>query len=110
MTRSSNAQRAQRINAALVMMQKYDTLADAATALAKAYAMSQRQAYRYLREAKLQGKSVPVPEEKIVFTVKLPHGLVHQLRQRAHQRGESLSELVAQALTGFLGKGRRRGR
>ena len=109
MTRSSNTQRAQRINTALAMMHKYVTPADAATALAKAYAMSQRQAYRYLQEASAQGKSIPVPDEKVVFTVKLPRGLVRQLRARASQRGDTLSDLVTQALMAFLGKGRRRG-
>ena len=109
MSRSSNSERAQRINAALVMIHEHDTLASAAAALAKAYAISERQAYRYVREAKTLGKPVPVPDEKIVFTVKLPQGLVYELRERASRQGQSLSALVTQALMVYLRKSRPRG-
>lgn len=90
-------------------MCEYDTLSEAAAALAKAYALSQRQAYRYLNEAKVRGTSVPVPEGKVVFTVKLPEGLVKELRQLSREQGDSLSELVTQALSALLRQRRKRG-
>ncbi len=110
MARSSASVKAERINAALDVLRQYDSLAEAARALVQAYGMSKRQAYRYLHEAKKQGQPVPVPEPKVAFTVKLSEGLVHRLRQRAAQTGQSLSELVTQALDVFLRRGRSSGR
>ena len=44
----------------------------------------------------------PIPEPKIVFTVKVPLRLVRALRQMARSTGESLSALVTRALEAFL--------
>jgi len=109
MTRSSNSVRAERINTALKLLRQCETLAEAAKALVQAYGMSKRQAYRYLHEAQMQGEPVPIPERKVAFTVKLPEGLIHQLRRRAGLREQSLSQLVTQALEVFLRKDRGRG-
>ena len=110
MARSSDAVKAERINAALDALRRYDSLAEAAQALVQAYGMSKRQAYRYLREAQTHDQPVPLPEPKVAFTVKLSEGLVQRLRQRAAQTGLSLSDLVTQAVEVFLRRGRRRGR
>ena len=110
MARSSEAQWAQRVNAAQAMIREYGNLADAAAQLAKQYAISRRQAYRYLHEAQARAKPVSVPDRKVAFTVKLTEGLVQELRRRATVTGQSLSELVAQAVEAFLRKARRRGR
>ena len=75
MARSSNSARAERINTALEFLRQCETLAEAAQALVQAYGMSKRQAYRYLREAQMQGEPVPIPERKVAFTVKLPEGV-----------------------------------
>ncbi len=109
MARSSNVEWAQRVNVALALMRKYESLPEAAAALARQYAISKRQAYRYLHEAQARDRPFPVPDQKIAFTVKLSEGLVQELRRRAARTGKSLSELVAQALEAFLRKGRRRG-
>ncbi len=110
MARSSDSVKAERINAALEVLRQYDSLAEAARALVEAYGMSKRQAYRYLHQAQRQGQPVPVPEPKVAFTVKLPQGLVHRVRQRAAQTGQSLSELVTQALEAVVLGGPRNGR
>ena len=109
MTRSSNSVRAERINTALEFLHQCETLAEAAKALVQTCGMSKRQAYRYLREAQMQGGPVPIPERKVAFTVKLPEGLIHLLRRRAAQKKQSLSQLVTQALVVFLRKDRGRG-
>lgn len=110
MARSPNTIRAERLNAALALVKERRNLADAAATLAATHGMSKRQAYRYLNEAQNQPHPVPVPPRKIAFTVKLSEGLVQRLRHRARSSGQTLSELVAQALEGLLGKGREGGR
>jgi len=109
MARSPDAIRAERLNAALALLDERRSLADAAAALAATHGMSKRQAYRYLNEAQNQPQPVPVPPRKIAFTVKLSEGLVQQVRQRARSSRLTLSELVSQALEAFLRKGREGG-
>ncbi len=43
-----------------------------------------------------------VPRAKVVFTVKLPVDLVRRVRRQALRGGETISALVALALTEFL--------
>ena len=45
---------------------------------------------------------------RVVFTVKLPASLADRVRERARQTGVTISALVAQALTEFLGRRRAR--
>jgi predicted DNA-binding transcriptional regulator YafY len=108
MGRSSSSERAQRINTALALIKQRKSVANTATELAARYGISKRQAYRYVHEAELLGKQIPVPEAKIAFTVKLSQGLIQALRQYAKSTGQTLSEIVTQALEGFLRKGRGR--
>jgi len=109
MVKSSNKERAQRINAALSLIQKYGTAAEAVTVMTDQYEISRRQAYRYIQEAQRAGTSVPIPEPKIAFTVKISPKLVQAIRDYAKVSGKNLSEVVTQALEIFLYKGRRRG-
>lgn len=102
MTRSSDLQKAERINAAAELLARHERLAEAAAALVRTFAMSKRQAYRYLQEAEARGGAIPVPDAKVAFTVKLPQRLVDDLRRHAQRSGESLSALVTQALKAFL--------
>lgn len=106
MKRSSNAEQARRINDALILLRKHGSLATAAAKLAAQHGISRRQAYRYVREAKAGGKPIPIPEQKITFSVKLSHGLIHALRQRAKSSGKTISEIVTQAVEAFLSTGR----
>jgi predicted DNA-binding transcriptional regulator YafY len=109
MTRSSKSERAQRINTALALIKSEESLSRTALALTKRYGISKRQAYRYVREAEMIGKQVPIPDTKIAFTVKLSKNLIKALRKYAKTTGQSLSEIVSQALEAFLQSGRRRG-
>jgi predicted DNA-binding transcriptional regulator YafY len=106
MIRSSNLERAQRHNAALALIKKHKSLAKAAKELATRYSISTRQAYRYVREAKDMGKKIPIPDSKRAFTVKLSQGLIQKLRQRAKSTGQTISEMVTQALEALLQKDR----
>jgi hypothetical protein len=105
MARSSNPQRAERINAAVALIARQGSPAEAAAALAAQYNISKRQAYRYVKEAGVVGKQVPIPDQKVAFTVKLSQSLTQKLRHYSLSRGLTLSEIVTQALEAFLYKG-----
>lgn len=100
--RSSRTQLAQRINGAFLLLRRLRSGTKAVAALVRQYRISRRQALRYVRQAQSVGRMQPIPERKVVFTVKLPLRLVRALRQMARSTGESLSALVARALEAFL--------
>lgn len=102
--RSSSTQLAQRINRALLLLRRLRSGTKAVAALMRRYGISRRQALRYVREAQRVGRMQPIPEPKVVFTVKIPLRLVRALRQMARSTGESLSALVTRALEAFLQK------
>jgi len=102
MGRSFNAVKAERINMAQELLSKSKDLSEAAMVMVRMFGISKRQAYRYLHEAQEYERPVPIPEQKIAFTVKLPQGLVEALHERAHERNQKLSEVVTQALEAFL--------
>ncbi|MCP4407463.1 MAG: CopG family transcriptional regulator [Gammaproteobacteria bacterium] len=102
MSKASQHQKTQHLNAAVQIRGKYPTLSQAASALAEQEGISRRQAYRYLREAGSLAGPLPLPAPKITFTVKLPTDLISILRQYAKTSGRSLSELVTQAIRAFL--------
>ena len=81
-------------------------MAEAAAALAGRFAVSVRQARRYVDQAAVGGR-VPVPEASVVFTVKLPAGLAGRVRAYARERETTISAVVTRALTEFLPRGRR---
>jgi len=98
MARSSQAERVHRINAAHRLIEDELTLAEAAGVLSERFAVGKRQAYRYLRQACQASAPLDAPEPKEVFTVKLPVGLIQQLRSHPRQPGQSLSAFVCQVL------------
>jgi hypothetical protein len=93
-------QRAQRVNTAAGLLGSGMGVAEAVRALARRYRLSERQARRYVERA--QAGVVAVPEPTVVFTVRLPEGLVRRLRGYARTSERTLSSLVAQAVTEFL--------
>ena len=99
--RAGADQRAQRINAAVALLAAGHDVADAARQLAAQQGLSERQARRYLTQARQHGQ-VEVPQARVVFTVKLPTDLARRIRSTAHARGQTISALVTQALTEFL--------
>lgn len=102
MNRSSDTDLAERINAARSLIREGVSTEETVAEMMDRFAVSRRQAYRYLEQAQRIKRRVSVPERKVVFTVKLPESLVSFLRRVAGSTGESLSALVAQALKTFL--------
>jgi predicted DNA-binding transcriptional regulator YafY len=58
MTKSTNTERAKRINTAISFLKEFSSLAKAAVALSVQYGISKRQAYRYVKEAESAGKQM----------------------------------------------------
>jgi Ribbon-helix-helix protein, copG family len=96
---------ATRINAAVVLVEAGMPVAEATTALASRWGVSQRQAHRYV-DAAVTGGQVPVPEPSVVFTVKLPAALAQRVRAHARDRGITISAAVTRALTEFVTRSR----
>ena len=59
------------------------------------FALSERQARRYVNEALERPEGVVVPERTAVFTVRLAPSLIAGLRERARRDGLSLSAATA---------------
>jgi len=109
MTRSTDAQKAERLNAAHRLLTRGTDLADAATLLAREFALSRRQAYRYLEEAATIGHPVPIAEPSVPVTLKIPGSVVRDLRNYSAASGLTLGEIVARAISKFLKATRRHG-
>src|SRR5919204_5557984 len=98
MTRAKDTEKAERLNHARGLLQRFDHLPDAVDKMVRDCAVSPRQAYRYLQQAGRLKQNVPVGDPKIAFTVKLSEALVERLRSYASRRGLSLSDIVSRAL------------
>jgi hypothetical protein len=94
-------ERARRVNAAAGLLDDGVPVAEATRELAGRFALSHRQARRYVDRAGEHGP-VAVPETAVVFTVRLPEGLVGRLRRHARATGRTLSSLVAEAVEALL--------
>ncbi|HTE83227.1 MAG TPA: hypothetical protein VK821_00670 [Dehalococcoidia bacterium] len=107
MSRATKAHKARLINAAYRLLAQQTEGADAARRLEDEFALSRRQAYRYLEQA--AGLSAPVPavEPTVAITFKVPVSIVRVLRAYARRRGLTLGQIVTQALAAFLGAFRR---
>ncbi len=105
-------QAARRVNAAAELLASGCEIAEASRQLARRNRVSGRQARRYVERARDRGP-VEVPRAKTVFTVKLPIDLVRRVRRQARRSRQTISGVVALALTEFLerlGAGSRDGR
>lgn len=94
-------EQARRVNSAAELLDAGVETAEAARRLASRFGVSERQARRYVDRARERGW-VAVPEPTVVFTVRLPEGLVTRLRRHARVSGRTLSALVAEALEDLL--------
>ena len=102
MARASDAQKAERLNRARTRLRARARPPEAAERLARSWAISMRQAYRYLEQAQQLKQPVPVGDAKVSFTVKLSRRLVERLRTYAASTGLTLSEIVSRALLAVL--------
>src|SRR6266567_4236200 len=109
MARANDAEKAERLNHARGLLQRFDSLPDAVDRMVRDCSVSPRQAYRYLQQAGRLKQDVPVTDTKIAFTVKLSEALVDRLRSYATRRGLSLSDIVSRALEACLPRREKRG-
>lgn len=109
MPRASDAQKAERLNRARVLLRQVARLSDAVERLAQDCSISPRQAYRYLEQAQQLKGPVPPGEAKLAFTVKLPRSLIQRVRAYATAKRLTISEVVSWALLALLPRGRGRG-
>ena len=109
MTRSTDAQKAERLNAAHRLLERGIELSDAAAALSRDFGLSRRQAYRYLEEAAVIGHLVPITEPSVPITLKIPGSVARDLRSYSETSGLTLGEIVARAISRFLKATRRHG-
>jgi len=109
MDRASAVEKAERLNHARELLQRFDHLPDAVAQMVQDRGVSPRQAYRYLQQARRLKQAVPIGDTKIAFTVKLSQELVRRVRSFANTTGLSLSEIVSRALLAVLKQRRGRG-
>lgn len=100
---------ARRVNAAVSLLAQGLEIADAARQLARAQDLSERQARRYVEQAREGGK-LQVPDAKVVFTVKLSARTARKVRRYARRTGRTISAVVEDALTAFIARGGAGGR
>ncbi|HEY8440606.1 MAG TPA: hypothetical protein VIK79_04050 [Xanthobacteraceae bacterium] len=102
MARSTDAQKAERLNAAHSLLVRGVSVADAVVSLSRQFGLSRRQAYRYLQEAQAIGHAVPVVAASVPITLKIPANVVRDVRAYAVFSGLTISEIVTRAITAFL--------
>jgi predicted DNA-binding transcriptional regulator YafY len=109
MARSSQAQKATRLNAAYRLLAQGMSMAEAAAMLSRDGAISRRQAYRYLQQASQLKRPVDVVEPALPITFKIPADVIRALRAYAADNELTMSEVVTRAITGLVRRGRRHG-
>ena len=109
MVRSTQPEKAQRLNAAHGLLQRKMALSEAVQRLSNDFGLSERQAYRYLEEASQLGSPIEVPEVTVPITIKLPPPTVELLRKYARSSGLTMGAIVTRALNMFLRTVRKHG-
>lgn len=100
--RSQNSELVRRINQAFTLLNKGMEHPQIVDSLAEMFGTSKIQAYRYLQQAKNNQQRIPIPENSVVFTVKLPPSLIKSIRTFAGSEKMSISKTVRTALEDFL--------
>jgi hypothetical protein len=109
MSRSSDAEKVQRLNAAFELLSRGRSQAAAAETLCERFALSRRQAYRYVLDAKQLKSPAAAVEATIPITIKVPVQAVEKLRAYARTSGMTMGEIVSRAITVFLARTKRHG-
>lgn len=103
MSRSTDSQKAERLNAAHGLLARGLSVAEACVSLLHQFAMSRGQAYRYVGQAQSLAAPLPLAEPAVAVTFKLPPSLVNKVRVRAAADGTTIGETtVARALCVYL--------
>jgi hypothetical protein len=87
MTRSTQAQRAERVTAAQELLARGTSMAEAAVALSRDFGLSRRQAYRYLEAAQGVVPAPAIAETSVTITLRIPRNIVRELLWRQWQNG-----------------------
>jgi predicted DNA-binding transcriptional regulator YafY len=77
-------------------------VAEAADILSREFGISRRQVYRYLKDARANGRAVPVAEPLVPATFKIPSGVLRQLRAYSAVSGLTLSAILTRAVKSYL--------
>ena len=109
MARSTQAQKAQRLNAAYQLLSRGIDMAEAASTLVREHAISLRHAYRYLEEAGQLKQPLPIAEPSAPITFKISSDTIRALRTYATANGLTLSEVVTRAIMDYVSRARRHG-
>lgn len=110
MTRSTQAQKAERLNAAYQMLhQQGFSIAEAVQSLSRQFGLSQRQSYRYVQQARIMQQPAPVKEASVAITLKIPQSVAAALRAHSRARGMTIGEIVTRAVSQFLSSEREHG-
>ncbi|WP_287463630.1 hypothetical protein [Accumulibacter sp.] len=97
------------MNSAFDLLVRGHSLSEAAQVLTESFALSRRQAYRYLQDAQGLVQPLPVAQPTIPVTIKIPGEIVGELRAYAQESGRTISEIVGCAVSVYLAKARRHG-
>jgi hypothetical protein len=84
------------------LLQHHIALPEAVQRLSREFALSERQAYRYLEKASELDRPVEVTEARVPITLKLPPSTVERLRKYARTSGLTIGAIVTGALNAFL--------
>lgn len=109
MGRSTQAQKAERLNAAYRLLSRQMNLAEAADTLARENGISLRHAYRYLEEAAQLTRPLKVAEPAQPITFKIPGDVIRVLRAYAAANDLTLSEVVTRAIEELVAREHRDG-
>jgi hypothetical protein len=107
MPRADEGQRVERVNLAFGWLRRGMPPPEVIQRLMAVAGISRRQAYRYVEEAQQLEVPLAAVDAKVVFTVKLPQTLVDRLHRYADSTGQTLSQIVSQALWALFRRGGR---
>ena len=107
MARSTQAQKAQRLNGAYRLLERQMSIAEAAALLSHEEAISLRHAYRYLKTATKLKQPVAISEPALPITFKIRSDVIRALRTYAETHDLTLSEVVTRAIMQFVARVRR---
>ncbi len=109
MTRSTKAQKSERLNAAYGLLAQGHDVTAAVTLLSQRFDLSQRQAYRYVQVASNMSQLAPIHEALVPITMKLPGSVAAALRTYSKNSGRTIGEIVSAALSKFMSSTGRHG-
>lgn len=108
MSRSTGAERAQRLNAAFDLLAQGCAAAQTTDMLTNAFALSRRQAARYVQEAQAIERPVPIVPASVAITIKVPEEIAAMLRSHAQATGTTIGDVVTRAVSGLIERERGR--